>query len=170
MVNNILEIRQLQSGAPVILERNNFDLTRLIADIVESIQPLAGEKEICLEYQPGTSPIFLSGDQGKLQRVFTNLISNAVKYTPAEGRVTVTPVVNDHSVTVTVADTGYGIPPEDLPHIFEHFHRVRKHQHRAVGTGLGLAIVKSLVEAHNGTIAVQSEEDKGSSFTIQLPL
>jgi len=98
-----------------------------------------------------------------------NLISNAVKYTPKEGLVSVDTQMNGHYAIVEVKDTGYGIPTDELPHIFDRFSRVKGHQHIAIGTGLGLAIVKSLVEAHDGEITVESQEGAGSTFTVKLP-
>jgi len=97
-------------------------------------------------------------------------VANAVKYTPEEGEIGVRLRENGRYAITEIRDNGYGIPPEQLPYIFERFRRVPGHQHRAMGTGLGLAIVKSLVEAHNGDITVTSQEDVGSTFTFKLPL
>src|SRR4030042_4711851 len=105
-----------------------------------------------------------------MEGIFTNLISNAVKYTPAGGRVTIT--LNDHDafVKISVADTGIGIKSEDIPHIFDKFYRVKSIETRQiVGTGLGLTIVQSIVEAHLGTISLESTEGKGTTFTVLLP-
>jgi signal transduction histidine kinase len=170
IVNNILEIEQLQSGTPVLLERENFDLGLLVKNVAESIETQAVEKSIRLECRVAPEPVYLYADKQKLQRVVQNLVSNAVKYTPKTGCVALEVCVENGQALVNVNDTGYGIPTEDLPHIFERFRRVRQHQDKAVGTGLGLAIVKSLVEAHDGQIVVTSEEGVGSTFTIKLPV
>lgn len=169
IVNNILEIEQLESGTPIILERENFDLTRLIGNVVESIESQSIEKNIQVQCEFNVKPLFINGDKQKLQRVIINLVSNAIKYTPDHGFVTIEATMNGHDVVVDIKDTGYGIPAEDLPYIFERFRRVTQHKDKAVGTGLGLAIVKSLVEAHEGEITVTSEEGVGSTFTIRLP-
>jgi signal transduction histidine kinase len=170
IVNNILEIEQLQSGTPILLERENFDLGQLLTNVAESIETQALEKSISLECRIAPEPIYLYADKRKLQRVVQNLVSNAVKYTPKTGCVALDACIIDRYALVNVHDTGYGIPAEELPHIFERFRRVRQHKDKAVGTGLGLAIVKSLVEAHNGEITVSSEEGIGSTFTIKLPI
>lgn len=170
IVNNILEIEQLQSGTPILLEREHFDLGQLAKSVAESLEAQAVEKAIRLECHIASEPIYVYADRRKLQRVVQNLVSNAVKYTPKKGCVALDVSVNGQLAQVNVNDTGYGIPAEELPHIFERFRRVRQHKDKAVGTGLGLAIVKSLVEAHDGEITVTSDEGIGSTFTIKLPV
>ncbi|MCA9969548.1 MAG: HAMP domain-containing histidine kinase [Anaerolineales bacterium] len=170
IVNNILEIEKMQSGTPILLERTQFDLALLTRRVVETLQAPAMEKNIELSYDDVPSPIEIEGDVGKIERVVTNLVSNAVKYTPEGGRVWVQTFVDGRFAIVEVKDNGYGIPADELPYIFERYRRVKGHRHLAVGTGLGLAVVKSLVEAHLGEIAVASELDQGSTFTIRLPV
>lgn len=170
IVNNILEIEKLQSGTPVLLEYSQFDLAQLLKTTAESLEAAALEKEIRLECHTEPVSIMVRADMKKIQRVLLNLISNAVKYTPEGGKVKVEGAINSSYVMVNVVDTGYGIPADELPFIFNRFTRVKKHQAIAVGTGLGLTIVKSLVEAHNGEIVVQSQEGVGSTFTMKLPL
>ena len=170
LVNNILEIQKLQSGTPILLECSQFDLDYVAQAVVESLQAEAGRKTIMLRYQPPTSPISITADRPKIQRIITNLIANAVKYTPNDGEIEVRLSENGRYAITEIQDNGYGIPAEQLPYIFERFRRVPGHQRKAIGTGLGLAIVKSLVEAHNGDITVTSEEDVGSTFTLKLPL
>jgi signal transduction histidine kinase len=98
------------------------------------------------------------------------LISNALKYTPESGLVSVKTEANGRFAVFEVKDNGYGIPADELPYIFDRYSRVKGHRHLAIGTGLGLAIVKSLIEAHEGEISVASEENVGSTFTFKLPL
>lgn len=169
IVNNILDIEHLESGAPIFLERENFNLRELIENVLELASASAEEKGISVRYEPGPAPIFVHADRHKVSRVLQNLVSNAVKYTPEAGEVCVRSGMNGRYVLIDVTDTGYGIPAEELPHIFDRFRRVAKHRNKAVGTGLGLAIVKSLVEAHEGEISVTSEEGVGSTFSIKLP-
>lgn len=169
IVNNILEIEKLQSGAPVLLERTNFDLGLLVQDSVEAVSSQAIEKMIALHCDAPLS-CYIYGDEQKLKRVILNLVSNAIKYTPEEGKVLVKLRENSQYVILDVADTGHGIPADEIPYIFERFRRVGKHRKLAVGTGLGLTIVQSLVQAHDGEIIVQSEEGVGSTFTVKLPL
>lgn len=170
IVNNILEIEKLQSGTPVLLEYSSFDLALLTKGSAELLEAQALDKELTFEYDRVPTPVIIEADMSKIERVITNLISNAVKYTPRGGSVKVMTKVNGRYAFVSVNDTGYGIPADELPYIFDRYSRVRGHQNLAVGTGLGLAIVKSLVEAHDGAIDVESEVDVGSTFTLKLPL
>jgi len=106
-----------------------------------------------------------------LSQVFSNLLDNAIKYTPDQGTITVSAEAGDAYVMASVEDTGIGIPPKDLPRIFERFYRVDKARSRELGgTGLGLSIVKHLVAAHNGTARVESVVREGSTFFFTLPL
>ena len=116
-------------------------------------------------------PIAVQGDVQALRRLFLILIDNAVKYTPPEGSVTVSACETNNIAVVTVADTGIGIPPENLPHIFERFYRVDKARSREQGgAGLGLSIGCWIVEAHNGKILAESQVGEGSTFRVELPL
>ncbi|MBE2224673.1 MAG: HAMP domain-containing histidine kinase [Anaerolineae bacterium] len=169
IVNNLLEIGKLQSGTPILLERSSFDLALVVKSAAESLEASAMEKKIILNYDQIPSPVDITADEKKIHRVILNLISNAVKYTPDEGEVFINTSVNGKYAVVDIRDTGYGIPADELPYIFDRYSRVKKHQSIAIGTGLGLAIVKSLVEAHNGEISVTSEENVGSTFTVKLP-
>ncbi len=170
IVNNILDIEKLQSGTPILLERSSFDLALLVTTVIESIESLALEKNIAILHQEVPQPVIITADEQKTQRILLNLISNAIKYTPEGGNVSIDTYMKGHFAVVDIKDTGYGIPEDELPHIFDRFRRVESHQQRAVGTGLGLAIVKSLVEAHDGEILVTSEVNVGSTFTLKLPL
>lgn len=170
IVNNILELEKLQSGTPILLESSNFDLALLVKNTTESLETQALEKQISLNYDQIPSPIMVTADMSKIRRVILNLISNALKYTPESGVVSVRTSVNGRFAIFTVEDNGYGIPADELPTIFDRYSRVKGHRHLAIGTGLGLAIVKSLIEAHDGEITVQSEENVGSNFTFTLPI
>jgi len=170
IVNNLLEIGKLQSGTPVLLEWSSFDLALLVKGITEALETQAMEKNISLNDESVPSPVEITGDEKKIQRIVSNLISNAIKYTPDGGQVFIDTRVNGQYAEVAVRDTGYGIPADEIPFIFDRYSRVKKHQSIAIGTGLGLAIVKSLVEAHQGEILVESEEGVGSTFMIRLPV
>lgn len=170
IVNNILEIEELQSGTPIELDCSDFDLAYLAMLVSETIQTQALEKNITLQYNENPDELMVHGDREKIKRVLTNLIANAVKYTQENGMVSVNVYLDDTYAITEVTDTGYGIPADELPYIFDRFRRVKGHRHIAVGTGLGLAIVKSLVEAHHGQILVTSTENVGSTFTMKLPL
>ncbi|MCP4362481.1 MAG: hypothetical protein GY796_31130 [Chloroflexi bacterium] len=170
IVNNILDLEKLQSGSGVELDLTQFDLALLLKTTAEAVQAQAQEKQIDLTFDQVPNPIVITGDEKKIERILLNLISNAIKYTPENGSVCVNTAVNGRRALVEVKDTGYGIPEDELPFIFESYKRVKGHQQLAVGTGLGLAIVKSLVEAHNGEINVTSEVGVGSNFSVKLPM
>jgi signal transduction histidine kinase len=130
----------------------------------------ADEKNIRLITNiPADLPL-IDADKENMEKVFNNLLSNAIKYTPAGGTVKVSASDFGTHLQISVADTGIGIAPEALPHIFERFYRVKDEKTREIlGTGLGLTIVKNIVDAHMGTIHVESEVGKGSTFTVLLP-
>jgi signal transduction histidine kinase len=112
----------------------------------------------------------INGDGDRLAQVVTNLISNAIKYTPSGGKIRVKTQVNNGGIEIIVQDSGVGIPVEDLPHIFERFYQVDKARGPRRGTGLGLAITQEIVQAHGGTISATSAgAGKGSTFTVWLP-
>jgi two-component system sensor histidine kinase SenX3 len=120
---------------------------------------------------PGPRDVLIRGDRDLLVRALVNLLDNAIQYTRPGGRIDVTMAKADARVEVTVADTGMGIPANELLRIFERFYRVDKARSRALGgTGLGLAIVKHVAERHGGSIRVVSEEGRGSAFTLSLPV
>jgi signal transduction histidine kinase len=170
IVNNILDLERVASGTGLELELSEFDLALLTKTTAETIQAQAIEKQIELQFNPVPTPVMITADEKKIERVLTNLISNAIKYTPKGGLVCVNVSANGRFALVEIKDTGYGIPEDELPYIFDRYSRVKGHQNLAIGTGLGLAIVKNLVEAHLGFISVDSEVDVGSTFTVRLPL
>ncbi len=170
LVNDLLDISKLDVGR-TSLELKTIELPRLIAGVVDEIGPLAYKKDISLELDCPESLPSTQGDQRRLEQVLNNLLSNAVKFTPEGGKIEVKAELAGGQLMVTVSDTGVGIPPEDLPHLFQAFHRGGNVTKQAIeGTGLGLSIAKALVEAHGGTIGVESELDKGSTFRFTLPV
>ena len=147
-----------------------FYLNDLIAECTRSAVVLATRKSITLKVGP-LPELTLTGDEEALKRMLLNLLDNAVKYTPAGGRVNVSLTTHDHAAQVVVTDTGIGIPPEDQAHVFDRFYRVDRARTRAAGgAGLGLAIARHIVAAHGGTLAVNSAPGRGSSFIVTLPL
>jgi signal transduction histidine kinase len=134
------------------------------------VRPLAEEKEIRLELDVPAQLPPAWGNADRLQQVLINLLDNALRHTGAGGKVAVTAKVQGEELAVSVHDTGPGIPPEELPYIFERFYKVEKARTRTTaGTGIGLAIVKGLVEAHGGRVWVESTPGKGSVFTFTVP-
>lgn len=145
-----------------------IDLSDLLAAIAEQIQPLADLQQ--LQFSTHIAPgLQIQGSPDHLIRLFLNLLDNAVKHTPAQGTVSLTAFVQGHCVQVSVSDTGLGILPEHLPHLFERFYRVEKSRSRAMGgTGLGLAIAQEIIHRHDGAIAVQSQPGYGTTFTVSF--
>ncbi len=170
LVNNIVDLEKLQTDGALPLEQSLFDVTDLTEYVVEVLQPQAEQKHITLTTQLSRQEIHLNADRLQIERVLTNLISNAVKYTKEHGTVDVRVWQADEQVCIAVQDTGYGIPTEELPYIFDRYRRVDKHRNMAVGTGLGLAIAKAIAEGHGGRLLVESAENVGSTFTLSLPL
>lgn len=170
IVNDILDIEKLQTNSTWHMEIEPLNVVTLLSATVETLRPQADNKMIHLLYREPQNEICIKADQGQIERVFQNVISNGIKYTPNKGYVEVTIKAEGDFARIDVTDTGYGIPQEELPHIFERFRRVEKHKDKATGTGLGLAVTKALVESHDGEIEVVSEEGKGTIFTLKLPL
>lgn len=147
-----------------------FPVKELLRDCVESMRPIAMKKEIGLSLEvEGGEPVAYC-DSEAVHQIMSNLIDNAIKYTPESGSVKVVARIVDGCVEIKVCDTGIGIPAEDLPRLFERFYRVDKARSRELGgTGLGLAIVKHLVKAQSGEVWVESSLGSGSTFTFTLP-
>ena len=154
-------------------EQLNFEdveLKELITGLSANIEALAQDKGIKFTVD-AKEDLTVSGDKVKLRQLFINILENAVRYTPADGNISVSLVEKDSNAVVSISDTGIGIPPEHLSHIFERFYRVDKARARADGgVGLGLAIAKIITESHKGKIEVESEVGKGTTFKISIPL
>lgn len=148
----------------------DIDIAFLTANIVEKLQHRAKEKQQTLTYEPVNSLPLFHGNSDRIEQVITNVITNAIKYTPQNGTILVTTIHVFDSITIKIKDTGIGIPQKDLEHIFERFYRVDKARSREMGgTGLGLAIAKEIVEAHKGTISIKSKPNSGTEVMIKLP-
>lgn len=147
-------------------------LNDLVSDLEEELAPLAMANSIDLRLEILVNqPIYVMGDSDRLYRAIANLINNAIQYTPADGVVTIRLKSLERNAIVTVKDNGIGIAPEYLPQIFDRFYRVQADRSRNTGgTGLGLAIVRAIVQAHHGSIQVDSQLDLGSTFTVSLPI
>jgi signal transduction histidine kinase len=179
LVNELLDLARLDAGQ-IVMAQEPVDIGRLMRGCVEKLTPQARQGGVELKLELGALPS-LSGDNDRLAQVFTNLIDNALKHTPQGGRVTVAakevtgqpPRKGEKAVPrieVSVADTGSGIPPEDLSRVFERFYQVDKSRRRKDrGAGLGLAIAKEIVQAHGGQIKAESVMGVGTKFTVTLP-
>ncbi|MDE3164315.1 MAG: PAS domain-containing sensor histidine kinase, partial [Acidobacteriota bacterium] len=155
-------------------QKFEFDLypaNRVIHDACDLLRPIAEKSQIRLFEDPAPDDALVFCDSEAVSQILSNLLDNAIKYTPAGGEITLGARPAGNMVEFFVRDTGIGIPPEDLPRLFERFYRVDKARSRELGgTGLGLSIVKHLVAAHNGTIRVESAPQKGSTFFFTLPV
>ena len=168
VVSDLLTLVSIDNGMK--LNMTEVRLRDLLADQVKRLSPLARERGIELECVV-CDPVETMGDAVKLQQVVYNVIDNAIKYTPRGGSVRTELSKTGKNAYIRVTDTGIGIPKADLPHIFERFYRVDKARSRETGgTGLGLSIVKQVMLLHGGDITASSEEGKGSTFIIELPI
>ena len=169
LIENILNLSRLESGL-VPVNKTDLAVTEILKDVGDVMTSQALKRGIRLEAD--LAPVFfrVHGDRDMLYQAVLNVVSNAVKYTPDGGQVRVSTYLEDGHVVVDVADTGYGIPPEDREKIFEKFYRSRLSAKAAPGTGLGLALVRHIVETvHGGRVVVESEIGKGSVFRLHLP-
>jgi two-component system phosphate regulon sensor histidine kinase PhoR len=167
--SELLDLARIESGL-ISQEKEQLNLPDVLKDQVAFHGAAAQAKKISLKLKPfpKLAPVF--ADRRNMEEVFSNLISNAVNYTPEGGKVAVSATMEGGYLRASVADNGIGIAPEDLGRIFNRFYRIRNDKTRfIIGTGLGLAIVKSIVEAHNGFIRVESEPDHGSTFHVYIP-
>ena len=169
LLEDLIDISRIESKE-MNMSFRYFRLGDLLELILAEKQPAAGQKEIFLELKPrDDSGEEVIGDKDRIRQVMDNLIDNAIKYTNPGGRVDVEYEIHDRSVTVSVSDTGCGIPKEHISRIFERFYRVDRDRSRELGgTGLGLAIVKHIIEAHGSNVNVSSEVGKGSRFSFVL--
>ena len=172
LIENILNISRIESGVVKVV-REPMSLSSVVKQALDVAAPQAGMKTIELAEQ--LAPVYhqVEADRDMIYQAVLNLISNAIKYTPEGGKITVSATVDEgrQIAICQVADTGMGIPVDDLPHIFDKFYRVRANQRMAKGTGLGLTLVKHIVETvHDGKLSVTSEESKGSTFSFELPI
>jgi len=169
LINDLFELSQLETGQ-VQLAVEVVNLNDLLSDVLESMQAQAGAKGVSLKGIFSEDLPIIKGELNKLQRVITNLVQNAIRHTPSGGSISLSTQVAPEGVQVEVADTGEGIAPEDLPHIFDQFFRGEKSRSRETGgAGLGLAIAKRIVEAHHGRIWVESQVGQGTRFRFVLP-
>ena len=170
LIDNFLDLMTIDAEG-LKTDVNEISLPRVIDSLTSSMEVELEKKEISLskDFSPDLDPIV--GDEAKLRQALSNLLGNAIKFTPSGGAIQITAKKDDKAMVVEVADTGMGIIPEDLPHVFERFYQADSSSTRGFGgAGLGLAICKEIVEAHGGRIEVESEIGKGSVFRVVLPL
>lgn len=170
MVEDLRLLSQADAGE-LRIELNRVEVGSIVREIVERQCHLMREKQLTLDYQLPDKEVFILGDTQRLSQILINLINNAAQHTAAGGKIVINVLQDVNFVEINVQDNGEGIPPEDLPFVFERLYRVEKSRSRDEGgTGLGLSIARSLVEAQGGTISVESVEGYGSTFKLRLPL
>jgi PAS domain S-box-containing protein len=169
LIKDLLDLSKIEAGK-MVQYKEPLSLQEVISKVIDLMRAEAEAKKIDLQFSaPSTTPL-INADRNSMEGIFTNLISNAIKYTPEGGKVWVTLGEEGGFVKVSVSDTGIGIKKEDLPRLFDKFFRVKSPETREIiGTGLGLSIVKNIVDAHLGSISVESEEGGGTTFTVLLP-
>lgn len=169
VIGKLLFLARSEAGKEP-LHFEDMDIKELIIELSANIEALAEEKSINLEVDAQES-LIINGDRVKLRQLFINILENAIRYTPDNGSISISLSRKDIYALVKISDTGMGIPKEHLSHIFERFYRVDKARSRAEGgVGLGLAISKYIAESHGGKIEVESQEGKGTTFYITIPL
>lgn len=167
LIDQLLELSKLENER-IEIQAQKTDLGKFCTHVIESFQPLAEYKNLKLEFHQEGSPVGVI-DRDKIEKVLFNLLSNAFKFTPAEGTVVLRLEDHGETASIKVKDSGIGVPPEDLPHLFDRFYQGEDGQ-RVRGTGIGLALTQEYVDLHNGTIVVESQEGSGTTFQISLPL
>jgi two-component system sensor histidine kinase/response regulator len=169
LVTDMLDLAQLETGSRLTLTK--VALADFLQRCLGSFHVLAKQQKIELVYKAPPKDAYVMMDESYMTRVIDNLVSNAIKYSPEGGKVSVKAWVRDDNAVIEVSDTGLGIHADDLPHVFDAFYRVQHQENEDVeGSGLGLSIVKTIVEQHGGQITVQSELGQGSTFRVVLPV
>ncbi len=166
MINAMLDISEAESGL-MKLKAESVDIAELLRDVSDLFQPVADNKDIHMALETPRSAIVL-GEPKKLQRVFSNLLDNALKYTPPGGSIYISMKEADNAIIVTIKDRGVGISAEDLPRVFDRFFRGEKSR-STQGNGLGLSLAQAFVLVHEGIITVTSTPGQGSQFVVTLP-
>ena len=166
MINTMLDISEAETGLAA-LDLQRVDIEDMIRDVIDLFSPVIDAKGLRTSFQ-GVGPLIIEADVQKIQRVLSNLLDNAIKYTPQGGSIEVKAVGTDDEVRITVKDAGIGIPGPDLPHVFDRFFRGEKSRSEP-GSGLGLSLARALVVAHGGKITATSAPGKGSQFFVILP-
>ncbi len=169
MASNLLDLARIESGL-ITLDKESLQFNDLLQDQVMFHSEAANAKQIEIHFNPSPDLPPVQANRQNMEEVISNLITNAINYTPEGGEIRLSSTLKNDYVCIVVADTGWGIPPEDLERVFTRFYRVKNDKTRYItGTGLGLPIIKSIVEAHHGSIDVESRLDKGSVFSVYIP-
>jgi hypothetical protein len=173
LVSDLLQLARADAGQAIINQQEVVDLRLVLTSVEDTVMVIAPE-QIEVQFIIPPTPIYVFADSDRLKQVFLNLTNNAIKATQAGGKVTVTLRFTNNQAIIRVIDTGIGIAPADQQRIFDRFYRVERSRTRSRlyggGTGLGLAIALTIIKAHGGAIELESELNKGSTFTVRLPV
>ena len=160
-------------GKRLKLQKEEFNFNEISQQAYDELRISAKEKKILFNFDIPEKPILITGDKEKLREVLQNIIGNALKFTPAEGKISLAIAEDEKYLNIKVVNSGSYIPPKELPKLFQKFNRLNieaiQKENAPVGTGLGLYITKQIVEMHNGSIDVTSDEKKGTTFHIKIP-
>jgi signal transduction histidine kinase len=168
LASSFLDLARLESGR-VQFRKTRFSSADLIYEVRDVMISKAQESDIQIRVDiPNDMPL-LEADRDKIKQILLNLLSNAIKYNRPNGTVILQGDFTEDEISVTVQDTGLGIPEDSIPHLFQKFYRVREHEGKASGTGLGLSICKQIIQGHSGRIEVKSKLGVGTSFNMFLP-
>jgi signal transduction histidine kinase len=169
MINNLLDLSRIEAGR-LVQQKERIIISDTIQEVVELMTPEAQTKKLAFEVDIDSQLLPIYADRQSMETVFTNLVSNAVKYNREEGKIIISAQNRGDFVEIRVSDTGVGIAKADLPQVFDKFFRIRtEYTRKVVGSGLGLPLTKAIIEAHLGTITVESEQGEGTTFVVLLP-
>jgi signal transduction histidine kinase len=170
LVTELFDLTQMDEGQ-LRLSMEQTDLDEIVRNMIHTIDPRAQAKDITLHYEKNNSLPMIQGDYGRLSQVLFNLLDNAVRHTPPEGKIVIRTEVHKKYVKLIVQDSGSGIPEKEIPYVWERFYRVDESRARHFGgTGLGLAIVKQIIDGHQGSIELKSQEGVGTTVIVTLPI
>lgn len=172
LIEDLMDVARIVSGK-LVIEREDVNVAETVTTAVETIKPTAGEKNISvdLSIDGDARDRVISGDPTRLRQILSNLLTNAVKFTPAEGKIDVSLALENNHVEIKVKDNGAGISKDFLPFVFDRFRQDAANVEKSGGLGLGLAIVRQLTKLHDGEVRVESEgENKGATFTVTFPV
>ena len=170
LINQLLDLSKIESGK-MELNYSPIDLVQFLREISSSYESLAANKKIKYFFYPEVGEVIAFVDQDKIEKVIHNLLSNAFKFTKEGGEIIVNLKAEAKQAVILVKDSGIGIPTDQLDKVFDRFYQVDSSQTREYeGSGIGMALAKELIELHHGSITVESEEGRGTTFTISIPL
>ncbi len=169
MVTNFLDIVRMEAGR-LSFEFSTFNFSSLVNETILILLPLATQQKIKIQYHPKTEQHLVHADRSKIKQVILNLLNNAIKYNRPDGTIILTHEIQNGNLLFSIADSGIGIPENEIPYVFNKFYRASSVENEIMGTGLGLSISRQIIENHHGSIWVNSQKDKGTTFFFEIPL